>query len=114
MAGRFAQKMIEGDASTLDFGPDFNQAHCLLNAEVLLLLEDLQNRRNQEDPSGHALQSQVFQRCLQHVRAFSRFTNREMVRDMRQTLMTNEGLGEFEMAQLGNLCPETAEEAKTR
>jgi DNA-directed RNA polymerase II subunit RPB4 len=27
-------------------------------------------------------------------------------------MMNDEGLAEFEMAQLGNLCPETAEEAK--
>lgn len=27
--------------------------------------------------------------------------------------MNDEGLAEFEMAQLGNLCPETADEAKS-
>ncbi len=27
--------------------------------------------------------------------------------------MTDVGLAEFEMAQLGNLCPETSDEAKT-
>lgn len=28
-------------------------------------------------------------------------------------MMNDEGLAEFEMAQLGNLCPETADEAKS-
>ena len=27
--------------------------------------------------------------------------------------MEDEGMAEFEMAQLGNLCPDTADEAKT-
>jgi hypothetical protein len=42
------QQQTEGDAATLELGPEFKNAHCLLNAEALLLLEDIQARRSIE------------------------------------------------------------------
>lgn len=60
---RFAhQQNIDTDAATLQLGEgsvptrccpltpnaDFKKSHCLLHSEVLLLLEDLQERRREE------------------------------------------------------------------
>lgn len=65
---------------------EFTKAHCLLNSEVFLLLEDLQALRQQEMHEVSALPppSTVFLKCLQHVSAFSKYKNRDIVREIRQ------------------------------
>uniref|UniRef100_M4FET3 RNA polymerase Rpb4/RPC9 core domain-containing protein n=1 Tax=Brassica campestris TaxID=3711 RepID=M4FET3_BRACM len=50
--------------------------------------------------------SQVFEKYLQYVKRFSRYKNPDAVRQVREHQLT-----EFELCVLGNLCPETAEEA---
>ncbi|KAL0648299.1 hypothetical protein Bca4012_046590 [Brassica carinata] len=52
----------------------------------------------------------VFEKSLQYVKRFSRYKNPDAVRQVREILSRHQ-LTEFELCVLGNLCPETAEEA---
>lgn len=45
---RFAEHSLDTDAAILQLGPDFKDANCLMNSEVLLLLQDIQERRREE------------------------------------------------------------------
>lgn len=40
------------------------------------------------------------------------FKNRELIRDLRQEAIGSYGLAEYEMAQVGNLTPDSVEEAR--
>ncbi|KAG5378028.1 hypothetical protein IGI04_025870, partial [Brassica rapa subsp. trilocularis] len=61
--------------------------------------------------------SQVFEKYLQYVKRFSRYKNPDAVRQVREyplffhIILSRHQLTEFELCVLGNLCPETAEEA---
>ncbi|KAE8718546.1 DNA-directed RNA polymerase II subunit 4 [Hibiscus syriacus] len=61
-----------------------------------------------DDPTNHV--SQVFEKSLQYVKRFSRYKNPDAVRQIREILSRYQ-LAEFELCVLGNLCPETVEEA---
>ncbi|THG12784.1 hypothetical protein TEA_004492 [Camellia sinensis var. sinensis] len=52
----------------------------------------------------------VFEKSLQYVKRFSRYKNPDSVRQAREILSRYQ-LAEFELCVLGNLCPETVEEA---
>uniref|UniRef100_A0A7N0TRX4 RNA polymerase Rpb4/RPC9 core domain-containing protein n=1 Tax=Kalanchoe fedtschenkoi TaxID=63787 RepID=A0A7N0TRX4_KALFE len=52
----------------------------------------------------------VFEKSLQYVKRFNRYKNPDAVRQVREILSRYE-LAEFELCALGNLCPETLEEA---
>ncbi len=109
---RFATHTVDTDAATLELGDEFKGAHCLLHAEVFLLLEDLQAaRRIEAQTMALPPPSKAFAESHAYVRTFAHQTNRELVRSIRQILM-NAPLEEFEMVQIGNLAPATAEEAK--
>ncbi|KAL0784181.1 hypothetical protein Bca101_000426 [Brassica carinata] len=80
----------ENDAE-LKIGDEFLKAKCLMNCEVSLILEHKYEQLQQvsEDPMNQV--SQVFEKSLQ--------------------ILSRHQLTEFELCVLGNLCPETAEEA---
>ncbi|CAK9195543.1 hypothetical protein BDL97_10G102500 [Sphagnum fallax] len=101
----------EEDASELKLGDDFVKAKCLMNAEVALVLQRKYEQLQQlsEDPVSQI--SQVFEKSLQYVKRFSRYQNPEAVKQVREVLTRNK-LHEFEVCVIGNLCPETVEEAK--
>ncbi|KAL0705362.1 hypothetical protein Bca4012_071787 [Brassica carinata] len=54
----------------------------------------------------------LFEKFLQYVKRFSQYKNPDAVRQVREILSRHQ-LTEFELCVLGNLCPETAEEAVT-
>ncbi|PJF19104.1 DNA-directed RNA polymerase II subunit RPB4 [Paramicrosporidium saccamoebae] len=98
---RFSKQQVETDAATLQLGD-----------EVLLLLQDVQERRREEAMTlPLPPPSKIFTECLEYVKTFSQYTNRELVRAIRQTMLSSH-LSEFEMGQIGNLAPSTSEEAK--
>lgn len=99
------------DAAELKLGEDFVKAKCLMNSEVAVILERKYEQLQQlaDDPSSQV--SQVFEKSLQYVRRFSRYQNPNAVRQVREVLSRNQ-LAEFEVCVIGNLCPETVEEAK--
>jgi len=98
----------EEDASSLKFGEDFEDAHCLLNAEVALILE----HKLKEMQPGVQMKSN-FQKAYEYVNRVKQFSDRETVQRVRQDLEKQPGLREYEIAQLGNLCPEDGDEART-
>ncbi|KAM2487833.1 hypothetical protein ACFX1W_039705 [Malus domestica] len=99
------------DASELKLGDDFLKAKCLMNSEVAILLEHrCDQMKHMSGESMHQL-PQVLEKSLQYVKRFSRFTNQGSVKQVREVLSRYQ-LAEFELAVIGNLCPETVEEAK--
>lgn len=112
--------MEEEDASELRLGEEFVRAKCLMNAEVQQVLqrkyEQLQQLGGNELGGGGgsndaAQVSQVFEKALQYVKRVSRYQNPTAVRQVREKLTRNQ-LHEFELCVIGNLCPDTVEEAK--
>merc|ERR1712048_89877 len=81
----------------------------LLNAEVALILEHTLNKQQSEGQQPNA----VFMKAFEYVNKTKQFQDREAVQTVRTDLERVTGLQEFEIAQLGNLCPDDAEEAKT-
>ena len=113
MAGRAGGPpvMEEEDASELKLGHDFVKAKCLMNAEVAIVLQRKYEQLQQlaDDPSAQI--SQVFEKSLQYVKRVSRYSNPDAVKQVREVLTRNQ-LHEFELCVIGNLCPDTMEEAK--
>ncbi|KAI5061225.1 hypothetical protein GOP47_0023730 [Adiantum capillus-veneris] len=100
----------EEDASELKLGADFEKAKCLMNSEVAVILERKYEQLQQlPDPANQV--SQVFEKSLQYVKRFSRYQNPNAVKQVREVLSRNQ-LAEFEVCVIGNLCPDTLEEAK--
>ncbi|XP_068635565.1 DNA-directed RNA polymerase II subunit 4 [Aristolochia californica] len=98
------------NAAELKIGEEFLKAKCLMNCEVALILDRKYEQLQQmsEDPLNQI--SQVFEKSLQYVKRFSRYKNPDAVKQVREILSRHK-LAEFELCVLGNLCPETVEEA---
>lgn len=107
------QANVEEDAAKGEFGPEFNDVPCLLNSEVFALLDNQKQQKlaNITDPAqAERMFTNVFNKTHKCTKIFNRYKNSEMIREVRSCFSDN--LNEFEMAQLANLCPESAEEAK--
>ncbi|KXN67477.1 hypothetical protein CONCODRAFT_80135 [Conidiobolus coronatus NRRL 28638] len=98
-------KPIETDATILELGPDFNNIRALSVAEVGILLD------HQAKDSGRAF-TKTFNSTLEYAKKFSRFSAAESVKDVRN-IFAEKNFAHYEVAQLVNLCCDTAEEAKT-
>ncbi|EJD07325.1 uncharacterized protein FOMMEDRAFT_164324 [Fomitiporia mediterranea MF3/22] len=94
----------EEDASVLKLGPEFNNAGCLLISEVKYLLEN----RDKDAPD-----TVVYNKTLEYVKQFAKFTTTDSASAVRETLRREPLLTQFETAQIANLCPADAEEAKS-
>ncbi|KAG8387411.1 hypothetical protein BUALT_Bualt02G0018700 [Buddleja alternifolia] len=92
----------EENAAELKIPDEFLKAKCLMNSEVALILEHKYEQLQQmgDDPMNQV--SQVFEKSLQYVKRFSRYKNPDAVRQVREYPS---------LCVLGNLCPETVEEA---
>ncbi|EYC28575.1 hypothetical protein Y032_0007g3295 [Ancylostoma ceylanicum] len=102
---------VEEDATEMRFPKEFESQNCdaLLTSEVFLLLE---HRRQQNEAKDEIEDmSEVFIKTLNYARRLSRFKNRETIKAVR-AIFSQKPLHKFEVAQIVNLCPETAEEAK--
>lgn len=111
MAARITSAVEEEDAALLKFPKEFDNAETLTISEVLKILE---NRKEQTDKtdSGQKL-NEVFVKTLEHCKTFNRLgDNKEKIHAVRRILQTKR-LHKFELAQLANLCPDSAEEART-
>ncbi|KAJ2719283.1 RNA polymerase B [Coemansia sp. Benny D115] len=95
------------DAATLDLGADFQDAECLLISEVKVLLEAQYDNKKEEKNL-----KEVYTKTLDYVQRFSRYTNRDTIKEVRALLKPTD-LEPFECAQLGNLCCNEYEEAKS-
>ena len=98
------------DANELRFNKEFDNAQALMNSEVKLLLEE--RKKFQETSNEDQDLPEVFQKTYEYVQHFSKFTNEQTVKTVRQTLATKH-LHQFELVALANLCPEQSDEAKS-
>ena len=110
----------EEDAAQLKFPKEFENAETLTISEVLKILEQRKEqyeRKKTESNESESMQklNDVFIKTLEHCNTFDRFCgNKERIAAVRRILQTQpKKLHKFELAQLANLCPETAEEART-
>ncbi|KAJ3745305.1 HRDC-like protein [Lentinula detonsa] len=94
----------EEDAAALKLGPEFNNAGCLLISEVKYLLEN----RDKDAPD-----TAVYNKTLEYVKTFTKFSTTDSASAVRETLRREPALTQFETAQIANLCPADAEEAKS-
>lgn len=111
MAARVNTVTEEEDAALLKFPKEFENAETLMISEVLKILE---NRKEQADKSESSQKlNEVFVKTLEHCKTFNRFgDNKEKLGAIRRVLQSKK-LHKFELAQLANLCPDSAEEART-
>uniref|UniRef100_A0A1Q3FD64 DNA-directed RNA polymerase II subunit RPB4 n=1 Tax=Culex tarsalis TaxID=7177 RepID=A0A1Q3FD64_CULTA len=101
--------LVEEDAADLQFPKEFENAETLLISEVHMLLE---HRKNQNESSEEEQEfSDVFLKTYNYTGLFRKFKNKETIASVRSLLMSKK-LHKFELAALGNLCPEAPEEAK--
>ncbi|KAJ6456093.1 HRDC-like protein [Mycena sanguinolenta] len=94
----------EEDAAALKLGVEFNNAGCLLISEVKYLLEN----RDKDAPD-----TKVYNKTLEYVKTFTKFNTTDSASAVRDTLRREPALTQFETAQIANLCPATADEAKS-
>ncbi|KAH8913406.1 hypothetical protein BT69DRAFT_1347652 [Atractiella rhizophila] len=94
------------DAS--DLGPEFSDpvAGTLSISEVKILLEQ---QEQQERKGGD---TRIRQQTYEYCTAFARFSSLQSIREVRDILRRDSTLTQFEIAQIANLCPAGAEEAK--
>ena len=98
------------NASELLFPEGFAKAEPLMISEVNLLLEHrVQKNQTSEEEEEY---SEIFSKFHNYTNRLSRFKNRETVSNIRAFLGQRQ-LHPFEVAQLGNLVPQTVEEAKS-
>jgi DNA-directed RNA polymerase II subunit RPB4 len=55
----------------------------------------------------------VMKKTQEYLTSFARFNSTEAIHAVERVLRNDPDLHKFEVAQLGSLCPEEAEEAKT-
>ncbi|KAJ3416104.1 RNA polymerase B [Chytridiales sp. JEL 0842] len=110
MASRRRKEVGNEDAAECRFGDEFQDVQCLLISEVRVLLEAAEDKKRKDGGVGGM--SDIKQKTLDHCQRFSRFTNKQTVKEIRQ-LYSHEQFHDFEVAQLANLCCETVEEAKS-
>ncbi|PPQ63802.1 hypothetical protein CVT24_009797 [Panaeolus cyanescens] len=94
----------EEDASQLKLGAEFSNAGCLLISEVKYLLEN----RDKDAPD-----TAVYNKTLEYVKTFAKYNTTDTASAVRETLRREPALTQFETAQIANLCPADAEEAKS-
>ena len=78
--------------------------------QVQILLD---HRKTQNESAEDEQEfSDVFLKTLNYTSRFAKFKNTENIAAIRQ-MLDNKRIHKFEMAALANLCPESAEEAKS-
>lgn len=111
MGSMFNTVVEEEDAAILKFPKEFENAETLTISEVLKILENRKEQTDQSDSSQRL--NEVFIKTLEHCKTFNRLgDNKEKIYTVRRILQGKK-LHKFELAQLANLCPDTAEEART-
>ncbi|KAK8150943.1 RNA polymerase B [Beauveria asiatica] len=93
----------EEASATLNLG-EFHNVDTLTLSEASLVLNALVAKRRNDRKNVNETD------YLDH---FARFTQKENVEAVERLLSTHKDLAKFERAQLGSLCCETADEAKT-
>ncbi|KAH8796431.1 HRDC-like protein [Hyaloscypha finlandica] len=99
----------EEATSVLNLG-EFQNVDALTLSEASLVITAVLAKRTKE---GKNMNNELLPRTLNYLDTFARFKKKENVEAVERLLNAHPELAKFEKAQLGSLCCEKADEAKT-
>ncbi|KOS20725.1 DNA-directed RNA polymerase II subunit rpb4 [Escovopsis weberi] len=100
----------EEASATLNLG-EFQHVDTLTLSEASLVLNALVAKRRNDRKNVN--ETEMLNQTLNYLDHFARFTQKENVEAVERLLSAHKDLAKFERAQLGSLCCENADEAKT-
>ncbi|CAH0050008.1 unnamed protein product [Clonostachys solani] len=100
----------EEASATLNLG-EFQNVDTLTLSEAALVLNALVAKRRNDRKNVN--ETEMLSQTLNYLDHFARFTQKENVEAVERLLSAHKNLEKFERAQLGSLCCENADEAKT-
>ncbi|EFZ00163.1 hypothetical protein MHUMG1_06321 [Metarhizium humberi] len=100
----------EEASATLNLG-EFQNVDTLTLSEAALVLNALVAKRRNDRKNVN--ETEMLNQTLNYLDHFARFTQKENVEAVERLLSAHKDLAKFERAQLGSLCCENADEAKT-
>ncbi|KAG8421460.1 hypothetical protein J3458_003341 [Metarhizium acridum] len=100
----------EEASATLNLG-EFQDVDTLTLSEAALVLNALVAKRRNDRKNVN--ETEMLNQTLNYLDHFARFTQKENVEAVERLLSAHKDLAKFERAQLGSLCCENADEAKT-
>ncbi|KAM0437658.1 hypothetical protein ACHAPT_002022 [Fusarium lateritium] len=99
------------EASTVLNLGEFQEVDTLTLSEAALVLNALVAKRRNDRKNVN--ETEMLNQTLTYLDHFARFTQKENVEAVERLLSAHKSLAKFERAQLGSLCCENADEAKT-
>jgi len=90
---------------------EFQDVDALTHSEAALVINALVQKRRIDRKGGN--DTEIFQKTTEYLDHFARFKRKENVEAVERLLSAHKELAKFERAQLGSLCCDSAEEAKT-
>ncbi|KAJ8126884.1 hypothetical protein O1611_g6750 [Lasiodiplodia mahajangana] len=100
----------EEASTTINLG-EFQDVDTLTLSEAALVINALVSKRRNDRKNIN--ETEMLTKTIDYLDAFSRFKKKENVEAVERLLSSHKEFHKFERAQLGSLCCETAEEAKT-
>ncbi|EHK43576.1 hypothetical protein ACHAPE_007093 [Trichoderma viride] len=100
----------EEASASLNLG-EFQHVDTLTLSEAALVLNALVAKRRNDRKNVN--ETEMLNQTLNYLDHFARFTQKENVEAVERLLSAHKDLAKFERAQLGSLCCENADEAKT-
>ncbi|KAG6012165.1 hypothetical protein E4U54_007684 [Claviceps lovelessii] len=100
----------EEATATLNLG-EFQNVDTLTLSEASLVLNALVAKRRNDRKNVN--ETEMLNQTLNYLDHFARFTQKENVEAVERLLSAHKDLAKFERAQLGSLCCNDADEAKT-
>ncbi|KAF4469642.1 DNA-directed RNA polymerase II subunit RPB4 [Fusarium albosuccineum] len=100
----------EEASAVLNLG-EFQDVDTLTLSEAALVLNALVAKRRNDRKNVN--ETEMLNQTLGYLDHFARFTQKENVEAVERLLSAHKNLAKFERAQLGSLCCENADEAKT-
>jgi len=100
----------EEAAAELKLG-EFQDVDALTHSEAALVINALVAKRRMDRKNVN--ETEMLLKTTEYLDHFARFKRKENVEAVERLLSAHKELAKFERAQLGSLCCDTAEEAKT-
>ncbi|KAF3762345.1 hypothetical protein M406DRAFT_323509 [Cryphonectria parasitica EP155] len=90
---------------------EFENVDTLTLSEASLVINALISKRRNDRKNFQ--ESEILSKTIDYLDAFARFKQKENVEAVERLLSSHKQLNKFERAQIGSLCCDSAEEAKT-
>ncbi|KAI9846300.1 MAG: RNA polymerase B [Thelocarpon superellum] len=110
-----ARELPQGDeeaTSELRLG-EFAGVPSLSLSEARLLINVVMDKRKEKTGGREVQDTEMLVKTQEYLRVFARFQEKENIEAVERLLLSRPNLEPFERSQLGSLCCESAEEAKT-